>query len=210
MEVAIRVDCPKSQSLLIANKIIAYAKSDKHVFCFEIAKKTKKPHIHGYFVTDKTNIDSISKWITRQPFYNGKGSYSCVKVKDTTKYKDYIFKDMNIILNTLSEEETEALIEKAAAINAEKSMKMVDKLYNYCVEFLPDYDDSINFDKDEILEKILCYYQEKAQNDDYFLMPNRTQMFQYIATIQCRLSTCEANKFNNQSFNNLKMMYKNL
>lgn len=190
VEYAVRVDVCKSESHTVAKKINTYLNADSHLWVFEISKKVGKEHIHGYVKTSKVHkMETIGKWMRRQSFYSGKGSVSCVLVKDASSYKDYICKDMNIILTNFKDEEVEQLIETAMSIKEDKSSSIAQKLLKYYINFKQQG----FIDKDivseevsnaDIIESILDYYKTVLPSK---VPPNHSQMFQYITFIKLHL-----------------------
>lgn len=196
---ALRLDFEKEskrdKQLEVVHKIIEYLQPKKYLFTFEISKETKKPHSHAIIETETDyKLDTVSKWMRRQPFYLGKGSYSFVLVKDTAKYKDYIMKDMNILITNYTEDQIDYLIEKAQEIKTDKELKLTDKLFNYITDGFID-EEPTELTNHQILVKILQYYKEKSEAGQYILMPNRNQMFQYVATIQIKLGNESQTEF---------------
>lgn len=182
MDLAVRLDVSESEALNAIDKINKYLKPGEYLFVFEISKKVKKPHIHGYLtVNGSKKLESIRKWFSRLSYCKTPSSYSCVEIKSTNLYLDYICKDMNIISTNMDEAQIEALLEKAADIKVNKSQSMVSKLLHFITGFyLSDYDLDVKttLHNTHVLEKCIEYFRTNK-----LLFPNKSQMFQYVQTI---------------------------
>lgn len=179
-EYTLRFDISKSEAGDLIDKVNKYLSAISHLWVFELGK-TKKEHIHGYVKSKKSKIDTVRKWITRQPFYKGPSSFSVSVVSDKAKYLSYICKDMNILTTNITDEEQVYLIEEARKIKDDKGRSMVDKLFNFIVgDYIGDYDETqqtILTDRD-VLDSCLKFYKTKK-----LLHPTKSQMFQYVQTI---------------------------
>lgn len=164
-----------------------YLKNIKsYLWTKEIAKETKKEHIHGFVSCDEIKKSTIRDFIRKQSFYKD-GCYSIQTVKDITKYKNYIVKDMKILMSNLREDELDHLIDEAQRIDYEKKVRIEDRLLEWLYPFI-DEDDKVElYDNNTLLDKILEYFIDRKNKGYWTLMPTRNQMFQYVSTIQARL-----------------------
>lgn len=181
-ELSLRFDVSKEDSIPLIERLNKYLKCVNYLWVYEISKKEKKEHIHGYAqVPLNFKEDNMRKWIGRQKWYKGRGTYSIAPVNDKNKYLNYISKDMNILLTTFDEAQIDHLMETAQTIADDKNRSMIDKLFNYVVgDYIADYEEGLKTPLDDflVLEKLITYYREKR-----LLMPNKSQMFQYVQTI---------------------------
>lgn len=182
MDLAIRIDVSKKEALPVIDQLLDYLNHGDYLFTFEISKTVKKPHVHAFVEIDESkSLETIQKWIRRQKWYKGKGSYSLVQVQDNNKYLDYISKDMNILKTNMNEERIDELIERAGQIKVDKCKSMISKLFKYVVgDYIEDYEDglvTILSDVD-VLRKCIDFYKINK-----LLHPTRNQMFQYVQTI---------------------------
>ena len=187
----LRLDTVKEEALTFVLEFNKRFKVIKGICGFEISKIEKKPHIHySYLVEKEIKRSSISSWMSAK---KKKGKYSNKAHTDNNKAFMYAVKDGDIIFNNaFSEEQYEELkdkqIEYDKKVKEEKGLSMIDKLFNYVVE--KEGIDLNTKEKQElptkfcILDHIINFYRDCG-----LLLPNKSQMFQYICTIMSMLPT---------------------
>lgn len=178
---AIRVDIVKADALAFIaafNEKFQIEEDNTYAWCFEFGKKSEKPHIHGYLETDREiKKSTLSDYMIKHGF---KGKYSCAVVKDEKNYKNYIFKDRDIITHTLTEDEFDELMETSMDIESDKKLNQAQKLFWYVSEHMTESDLKYKENNKHDICLFICqYYKENPK----LVMPNKSQMFQYIAYI---------------------------
>lgn len=186
MNYALRFDTPHTEALSFIDLIHKKLKNlTKFLWVKEISTKEKKEHIHGFVSCDKITT-TIRDLVRKQKWYKD-GCYSISTVKNYNKYNRYICKDMKILKTNYPEDELDNLIEEAQRIKMEKQMTLIDKLEDYIYDgFIDDEKEIKTFSNNDLLDKILDYYTDKKNKDEFILLPNRNQMFQYVCTLQAR------------------------
>lgn len=191
-EIALRVDVPfkdldRFYKQLTESKMYKSLNVTKYLYTKELAKKTNKEHIHAYIKADKQfSTSSISNFMKKQAWYSP-GCYSSIPVKNTSKYKDYCIKDLNIYSTNMDELELDNLIQKAEDIAQDKKLDKKNKLYNYVADNIKPFIDKGASDhllKEEIIKLIVEWHL-----DTDTLFPNMSQMEQYTFYIKARLSS---------------------
>lgn len=158
------------------NKKFKIEESNKYAWCFEKSKKVNKAHTHGYVESSmELKKSTVSDYMIKAGF---KRKYSFQPVKEEQSYKDYIFKDRDIVVHTLSEDEYDSLIEKSMDIETDKKLSMCQKLFVY-VSTAMEFKKINEANKYDICRCICQYFKENPK----LIMPNKSQMFQYIVYI---------------------------
>lgn len=192
VDIAVRVDVSKKDSLACVEQINKYLSCVNYIWAFEIAKDTKKPHIHGNVkikippnVSIHTRVDTFRKWMSRSKWCKGKkGCFSVETTKIKERYLRYIGKDADIISTTYTEEQLEHIEQMVMEFKMSQNRSMIDKLfYHVTGYYMADYELDVHTPliDQEVAESILEFYLKNN-----LLFPNKTQLFQYVATIMYR------------------------
>lgn len=188
IDIAVRVDIPKKDSLACVEQINKYLSCVNYIWAFEISKDVKKEHVHGnvQIGTGKKSLDTIldtfRKWLSRSKWCKGKkGSFSVSKTNTKERYLRYIGKDADIVTTTFTEEQLEHIEEEVQKFKDSRNRSMIDKLFNHVVGYyIADYEEGLKtpLNDIDILQQIIDFYRVNK-----LLMPNKSQMFQYVQTI---------------------------
>ncbi|AXH77076.1 MAG: replicase [Cressdnaviricota sp.] len=131
-EFHLRID---THDLSILAKIIEHIQPEYYVFGKEIAKKTKKEHIHVHiYKTISIKPESFSRKLKRdilQKLFQKSSSYSIATSRDSLKSQLYVCKDGNFQFSEeFPEKLKDSILDQLEKLNEQKSTPFKDQLIN--------------------------------------------------------------------------------
>lgn len=200
MEYHLRVDITLKSALEFSKKFISKFKPDIYCVSFEIAKLTKKEHIHMYLKFDLNSVpakSSLSDYMKKNDYFR---KYSFAKQKKSTmKHLLYILKDEKPILSNLNAELMDELMEKCMEIKMDKKLTIKEKYYNYWLDKITLTIDIV--EEDHNITILSHRTDQHIITSDFFIFnsimeyvylndllpPNKSQMHQYIQFIKLKI-----------------------
>ncbi len=114
----------------------------------------KNPHYHSILYTDKP--EAFRKYIKRKLNIGGNKDYSISKTNETDKYIAYIMKESNIIKEIgITDEQKKLALDRISKIETEKTLSLVDKVFNHLENYKFDATDDWSF-----MSAVLIYFKD--------------------------------------------------